>query len=677
MTRSLLWLFALGCSPGGRIPLGDAELIVDADGALTLRVGEREPFATASGQALTVHRFDEQVDTGLGMWRFIRSDMTSHPLEVVRVDRRAGRILLEAEGIGLGSLEVTDDGDATRFVLTVDGAHQSLAVPVRCDADATFFGFGEQYDAAEHRGESFDLLVSEQGIGRTGDLFPFSGDRHTTYFAMPWWLDARGHGVLFETDRRTGVDLCDTDADTAWIEPVDPGPIAWTVLHGPTPAEVIRQLGDRVGRPAKPPAWAWGNWIMTQGGPEAVRARMDALEAAGIPATALWVQDWTGRRENPGGGYGVQYRWEPDELDLYPEIIPFFEEIHARGYKVLGYVNPFVDPALQHWDEMEAAGMLPRDPVTGETYRFFGPRGQMTQADLTNPATQDYIKTRLRDAVDAIGLDGWMADFAEWLPLDADLHAGDPEAEHNRAPERWQRLTREVMDELRPDGDWVMFARSGWTGVQSVAQIHWVGDQEADFHDTDGLPTVVPAMLSLGLSGQPFVTHDIAGFSGGPSTPELYARWTELGAFTPVFRTHDGNDRANNHRWDADPDTTAHFARFAMIHETLRPELEALADEAATTGMPMVRHLMLAWPDDADARRVHDQYLLGPDLLVAPVLAEGATTRRVYLPAGRWFDVWNGEVLNGPAWVERDAPIGAPPVFSRERDRPDLRAPAG
>ena len=151
------------------------------------------------------------------------------------------------------------------------------------------------------------------------------------------------------------------------------------------------------------------------------------------------------------------------------------------------------------------------------------------------------------------------------------------------------------MDELRPDGDFVVFGRSGFTGVQRVSQVHWVGDQEATFSPYDGLPTVVPAMLSLGLSGVPFVTHDIAGFSGGPSTKELFLRWTELGAFTPIMRTHEGGkvrelvvgEGRGDHR--ALPPLRAHPPGAGV-------EIRALADEAARTSLPIVRHLMLVFP---------------------------------------------------------------------------------
>ena len=663
----MLWLW-LACTAdpeaaGGPLP-GGAEVLVRG-GDLEVHVDGRPTLALRGG--VEVRSFDEVTEGNLGQWRFTRGEVDVDVRAFQAPVPRGDTITVALSGGG--QLTVRDDGPGrTRIQIDAPGG-DAVAVPARCDPDGTFHGFGEQYHTIDQRGEAFTLLVSEQGIGRDESVPFYSGGRHTTYFPMPYWLDARGFGVLVDTDHRVEVDLCATDPERAWIEVVDGGPVELVLLHGDTPLDVIRQLGDRVGRPTAPPAWAFGTWVCAQGGPEAVVAQADQLLAEAIPVTALWVQDWTGSAVNIGGGYGVNYRWEAE--DGVPELV---DALHDRGFRVLGYMNPFVDPDLpNHYDEMLAGGMLPTT-ADGEPYLFFGPRGSMTQADLTNPATQDYIREHLIAAVDEVGLDGWMADFAEWLPLDAVVYDGsDGVVAHNRAPEAWQRLTREAMAAARPDGDWVMFARSGWTGVQSVAQIHWAGDQEADFHPTDGLPTVVPAMLTMGLSGQPFTTHDVAGFSGGPSTPELYQRWIELGAFTPFFRTHDGNERDQNWRFDRDPATLASFRRFARIHDAIRPELEAAAAVAAETGAPMVRALLLDHPADRETWPISDQYLLG-EFLVAPVVEAGADTRTLYLPAGSWYHLWSGTRHDGPAWITVAAPLGEPPVFHRGSDRADLRA---
>lgn len=651
------------------------EVSVSASGAVTLRAAGRTLFATAEGASITTRTFEEQAQGITGIWSFKREGETT-----VAAGRYLDASLVE------GAVVVRYDGGATirvaphaagRSLVRVEAPPaSSLAVPLACDDEATFFGFGEQYDAPEHRGHAFELFVSEQGIGRQpGAARAFAGDAHTTYFPMPYFVDARGFGVLAKTMQRTLVDLCKSDPRVAWLEVERDPAVELVVFHGPTPLDVVRELGDEVGRPRVPPPWAFGTWIGAQGGRDAVLARVAKVEQAKIPAKAIWVQDWTGERRNFDGGYGVQYRWKEDAT-RYPDLAGMVADLHARGLRFLSYANPFVVRGLDHFDAMAAGGMLVKR-ADGTPYEHVAPNGSAATPDFTNPATYTYVRDAFRDMVTRLGHDGFMADFGEWAPLDGVYASGaDPRAEHALFPVRWHTAWRTLFDELRPDGDYAVFARSGYTGVQAVAQIYWVGDQEADFSPYDGLPTVPTAMMSLGFAGVPFVTHDVAGFSNGPSTKELYQRWTELGAFTPILRTHDGNKKDLNWSWDRDADTTAHFTRMSVVHDRLLPELLALAAEAGRSGAPLVRHLVLAYPADRTSRTTHDEYLLGDRLLVAPVTIAGATSRRVYFPPGSaWFHVFTGARFEGGSTAEVPAPIGTPAVFAKDADRTDLRAP--
>jgi sulfoquinovosidase len=653
---------------------GDLELLRDG----------RTLFALADVARPQARTFRESFFGPLAIWNFTRTEeqiFTIDQLQSVE-QSAAGVVVRYASAEGELTMTVTassagEDATALRFQLQglADGA-DSIAIPVRCDERGTFHGFGEQYNATDQRGEAFQLFVTEQGIGREPDSYRlFEGDAHTTYFPMPWYIDARGSGVLFETPYRVDVDLCAADPEVAWFEVISGDPVEIMVFHGPTPLDVIRQLGDHLGRPAPPPEWAYGLWVSAQGGRDAVLDEVERLEANNVPFAAIWSQDWTGLRRNMDGGFGVQYRWEADE-ELYPDLAGMIDELHGRGYRFLAYANPFIAQELEnHFPEMDSRGLLMADPVTGDSYVFPAPNGQSAHPDLTNPEAREYVQEALRAMVLELGIDGWMADFAEWTPLDAQLHDGrDPMAYHNLFPIDWQAMTREVMDEARPDGDWVMFARSGFTGVQAVAQIHWAGDQEATWSETDGLPTVVPALINMGLAGQPYVTHDIGGFSGGPSTKELFQRWVELGAFTPIMRTHEGNQRDLNWSWRSDEETIRHFRRFARIHDALAPELIALSQEAQQSSAPLLRHLMLVFPEDEQTWPISDQFMLGDELLIAPVLHQGETRRDVYLPLGSWYHLWTGERFEGGQWVDVEAPIGSPPAFSRGRERADLRA---
>ncbi|MEM1031135.1 MAG: TIM-barrel domain-containing protein [Myxococcota bacterium] len=688
MTRLIARLLALASS-GGLLPacaddaasfaLSDrTDVEVTADGAAVIEV-EGRTVGRLAPHGLRGARFTPGHNEFIGMYEHFREGETRFDFAFDDATATADDMVTLRYRDDDGAearLSIRDDGSRVSLRVESDLSLQSLAVPVACESEGTFHGFGEQFNATDQRGEAFDLFVSEQGIGRTGvpnSVAP-GGDAHTTYYPMPYFVDARGYGWLLETDHRTIVDLCASDPETAWFEVEGGARFDVTVFAGPTVPDVVRQLGDAVGRPQPPPPWAYRLWIGAQGGRDAVLAEVDALEAAEIPVGVIWAQDWSGQRPNLGGGSGVEYRWVADET-LYPDLAGLVDDLHRRDLRFLTYANPFIDAALDdHFPAMDADGLLVRD-AGGASLISASPAGDTGHPDFTRSETRDYTTAFLRAKVEDFGIDGWMADFGEYLPLDAVLSDGrDPRAYHNRYPEAWHRNGREVFDALRPDGDYVLFTRSGWTGQQAVANVVWCGDQEATFAAGDGIGTVVPCMINLGLAGVPFVTHDIAGFSGGPSTKELYLRWIELGAFSPIMRTHEGNLKEENWSWERDAETTDHLRRFARVHDALAPELQTWAAAFPTTGLPLVRHMMIVFPEDPNCRPLSDQYMLGPALLVAPVLTEGSTSRSVYLPPGTWYDVWTGNAREGGQRVDVDAPLGRPPVFHLGSDRPDLRA---
>ncbi len=699
-----------GCSSDSDSSSSPVKIVASADGTVEVVVEGRTLFATAP--VGPVARTFEESFSGTPE-KFTRTNEIADALAVRTVSNEGGTATVDyASNDGSRTARLTArsvSDEESEFRIEVAGpASNSIAVGIRCDPEGTFHGFGEQYNATNQRGEAFSLLVTEQGQGRDGSD-GVAGDIHTTYFPMPYYLDARGFGALFDTDRRVDVNLCASDDDIAWIEVISGAPVVWRVFHGPTPVDVIRQLGDLVGRPAQPPQWAYSLWIGSQGGRGPVLAEVDALESAGVPVSTLWVQDWGGVRLNVTGGFGVRYVWDAREVCppanecpanedcsvCYPDFAEMVSGLHERGYRFLTYVNPFIVSGERATGEsvapdarftaMENMGMLVKAPsdengVGGPTYLpLIGPNFPELNAhpDFSNPRTLEFIADSLADIVRKYDVDGWMADFGEWIPLDAVASDGsDPIERRNTFPIDWLRASRLAMDDVRPDGDWVVFARSGFTGVQGVAQIHWVGDQETDWSPLDGLPTVVPALINLGLAGQPFVTHDIAGFAigeEGPSTRELYQRWTELGAFTPIMRTHQGAAKLENWNWNSDSDTTAHFRKFAFVHCALEDEIVELANEWETTGAPILRHMMLEFPVDRATWDLSDQFMLGDALLVAPVVERGAPSRDVYFPEGSWFNVWTGEEVVGPATVRVDAPLGEPPVYAKGADRDDLR----
>jgi alpha-glucosidase len=269
------------------------------------------------------------------------------------------------------------------------------------------------------------------------------------------------------------------------------------------------------------------------------------------------------------------------------------------------------------------------------------------------------------------GLSGWMADFGEYLPTDVRLADGrDAMLAHNAWPVLWAEVNAKAVAGRGKTGEALFFMRAGYSGVQAHCPLLWAGDQSVDFSRHDGLQTVICAALSCGLLGNAHHHSDIGGYTslfGNLRTPELLMRWAEMAAFTAVMRTHEGNRPTENLQVDQDPEVLTHFARMTRIYRGLGPYLRALSAEAAETGLPLQRPLFLHFEDDPQTYGEQTAYLLGPDLLVAPVIEAGTARRAAYLPASTaWSHLWSGARYEGGRSVEVAAPLGQPPVFFRE-----------
>jgi alpha-glucosidase len=657
---------------------GDLELRARTHGGYELSVGNRVLLASTYGP-VAAQRWNERTETGFGNWRFFRtSEQEDRPASGASSTVDGDSLVLSVrEGALRSELRFRRASpEIVEVRASITGAQnpKGTAVRFRCDPDSHFLGFGEQYNAVDHRGRKFALFVSEQGLGRDpARQSLFSGSPETTYYPLPFFLDPRGFGLMAETDARTIVDLCRASSDEYMIAPEQTEPILFRLYTGPTAADVMRTWTEYQGRTLTPPSWAVdGVWLGVQGGPDALRGFLRTAQMANVPVSVLWAQDWLGRKDLGLGNIDIRYHWTWDAM-WYPNLAGLITEFAGQNVRFLGYFNPFVLKNEDQWAEAAREQYLPR-AMDGTPYEFDLPHGVGSMVDLSNPRAVTWFKTFAQRAMD-LGQVGWMQDYGEWLPLDCTLSDGrSARRYHNRYPVDWHRASSEALSTRFPSGDWVMFSRSGWLQDSRYSQIVWAGDQEASWSQWDGLPTVVPALVSLGLSGVGYVTHDIGGYFGGPSTKELYLRWIELGAFTPVMRTHEGLQRDRNWSWDRDAETLAVFSRFGRIHQALGPMFRALGDEHRRTGMPIVRAMGLAFATDPRTYAITDQFMLGDQMLVAPVVVQGQTARRVYFPAGRWHSVWDPMlVVDGPIEREVPAPMGSPPVFTRA-PRADLAA---
>jgi alpha-glucosidase (family GH31 glycosyl hydrolase) len=276
-----------------------------------------------------------------------------------------------------------------------------------------------------------------------------------------------------------------------------------------------------------------------------------------------------------------------------------------------------------------------------------------------------------------------MVDFGEALPFDARLASGVSAASyHNRYPVEWMRLNREAIEEAGKLGEILTFNRSGFTRTPAHSLMVWQGDQLTTWDKYDGLVSALHGLIGGGFSGISlnhsdtggYTSLSLAGLVGYEREAELLARWTEMNAFTALLRTHEGNQPGVNAQVYTDAGSLAHFARMSKVYKALAPYRRQLFVEAESRGWPVVRHLWLHYPDDPVAQTIDDQFLLGSELLVAPIKNKCWTwpycpyDKEVYLPAGAWVHLWTGALHTGASGrrVTVKAPLGQPAVFYRQ-----------
>jgi len=237
-------------------------------------------------------------------------------------------------------------------------------------------------------------------------------------------------------------------------------------------------------------------------------------------------------------------------------------------------------------------------------------------------------------------------------------------------------VNREAIREASREDDVVFFNRSGYTRSPEYSTLFWLGDQLVDWDEHDGIKSAVTGLLSSGLSGYSLQHSDIGGYTAIDHpllkyhrSKELLMRWAELAAFTTVYRTHEGNRPEVNHQVYSDEETLRHFSRFAGVYAAWKPYRMELVEEASKTGLPVVRHPLIHYPEDPEVYGLEYQYMVGSEFMVAPVLDPDERSVEVYLPAGRWVHLWSGENYGSSeagVRVTVKAPIGEPAVFYRK-----------
>ncbi len=569
----------------------------------------------------------------------------------------------------------------------------SSLVTLASPADEGLYGLGARKDRFDQRGLERNVWVEQQNAGDertepltaadpTGTLGPdytFPNGAQAAYYVQPALFGSRGWGAWAGGSALQRLDLARSRPDAVRWGVAAPE-LELTIAGGDL-EQASRAYTADTGRAPAPPRYVYEPWIdvINEGEGEAapnghgfaggdrVKADLDEVvtraRAHGLPVGVLGIEGWHALAN------GAR----------------FLGELRADGFRLAGYWNPFTAAGTAAHAEAAAKGLFIKDP-TGAPYPVLTSRNTLVNViDFTHPEAAGFWRRQLERS-SRLGLETFMHDFGEFVTEGMRFHDGSsPALAHNRYPTLYHRAARAAVDAYaaqHPGFEPWFYVRAGHTGTQATTSGVFPGDETTDWSQGSGLPSVVPAMLNLALTGAYTFTTDVGGyfdFVAPRTSPELLLRWSQLAAFTPVMRIHNSTAKRSLMPWDAGPVLLDGYRRYARAKVKLIPLVDRLSREAARTGaVGPVRPLVLADSSPA-ARSVDDEWLLGDDLLVAPVLRRGATSRRVYLPAGRsWERVTvaadgilapTGDVQPGGRTVTAPAPLADIPVYRAVRSR--------
>ncbi|MDX6582392.1 MAG: sulfoquinovosidase [Solirubrobacterales bacterium] len=599
-------------------------------------------------------------------------------------------------GRGAELVASTSDPSGRRLVITVaPGRAGTLRVSARpqdpsgvatmldsfaSPADEAFHGFGGRHNAIDQRGNEFyNYLAQENFSSGSADGFTqvtpgfgseylFPNGEAAAYYVQCSFISSAGYGFLLDRDEISDWRLA-SDRPDAWQAETFGPEISYVVAPGRAP-RAIGALTAISGRQPRPPRWALGT----------ILDRLVAFPSDPPAQHQAEVEDDIAnidRYKLPLDGYRIEgWQFLPDDV-----LAHLIGELKRRGIHPMLYFRAFVgkdeigtdDPAA--FDEAVARGYVATH-ADGSPYVFnsnFNADGAVI--DFTNPAAVRWWQDRVTAAL-RLGADGFMQDFGEQVFDDMRFADGSTgETMHNRLPVLYHRATMRAVrrfERRHPKRRIFYFTRSGYSGSPGSARYefgNFPGDETTDWTRSSGLASQTPDMLNRAIGGAYGFTTDIGGFFDvgpyQPTTEELFLRWAEWAALSPFFRLHGSVGAGTHTPWSYDDRTVSVYKRLARLHLRARPLILRLWKRADATGMPITRPLWLAYPGDREAARQDQEWLLGPKVLVAPVVEEGAVSRPVYFPKGCWENPDDGTRVRGPATREVEAPVDRLPYFWR------------
>ncbi|MGC5534062.1 alpha-xylosidase [Streptomyces sp. SR-10] len=565
------------------------------------------------------------------------TELTSGPL-TLRMDGDGpwGITFLDTDGRRLTGV----DPKGTAFATAPDGTHHMIA-QLGLDVGEYVYGLGERFTPFVKNGQTVDIWQADGGTSS-----------ELAYKNIPFYLSSRGYGVFVNHPGKVSFEVGSESVGQVQFS-VEDQSLEYYIVAGPTPKDVLSRYTALTGRPALPPAWSFGLWLTTSFctsyDEETVTSFVDGMAERGIPLSVFhfdcfWMREYQ----------WSDFLWDPE---VFPDPEAMLARLKERGLRISMWINPYIAQKSALFAEGAEHGYLVRR-ANGDVWQWDLWQPGMALVDFTNPAARAWYDDKLRLLLGQ-GVDCFKTDFGERIPTDVVWHDGsDPERMHNYYAQIYNRTVFELLEKERGAGEAVLFARSATAGGQQFP-VHWGGDCFASF---TAMAESLRGGLSLSLSGFGFWSHDIGGFEGTPD-PAVFKRWLAFGLLSSHSRLH-GNV-SYRVPWEFGEEAVDVARKFTLLKHRLMPYLYGVAAEAHRTGIPMMRPMLAEFPGDPASRTLDRQYMLGPDLLVAPVFTEDGEVE-YYVPEGTWTSLLTGERVTGPAWRHETHGFDSLPLLVRE-----------
>ncbi|TKJ89503.1 alpha-xylosidase [Paenibacillus sp. CFBP13512] len=526
-----------------------------------------------------------------------------------------GKLLTRTHHMADQASILSSDPTPFCFIRSAKDMNRSLAASFALSPGERLYGGGESFLKMDKRGQKFNWFTYDPLSAQTADM----------YKPIPLLWSNRGYGMFFHHSCPMTCDVGHHFDGTNTIY-IGEDELDLFFFFG-TPKQILSSYTSLTGKSTVPPLWSFGLWMsrITYQSEQEVREVASQLQEQRIPCDVIHLD--TGWFEHD---WRCDYQFSTSRFDHAEQMIT---DLREQGYRISLWQYPYFMPSNPLYEEIIAKGYAISD---GNGYIA----GEDAILDFSNPEAVAWYQQKIAGLLN-IGVSAIKVDFGESAPIHGSYYSRQNGwKEHNLYPLRYNQAVSEITQKVT--GESIIWARSAWAGSQRYP-LHWGGDVE---NTDNGMAASLRAGMSLGLSGFTFWSHDIGGFVH-QSPRELYRRWMPFGMLTSHSRCHGAPPKEP---WHYDEEFVEDFRKAVELKYQLMPYIYTQSVVSAEQGIPLLRPLLLEYPDEPGVWQIEDQYLLGTDLLIAPMLEQGMTAREVYTPSGEWIDYQTGKRYAGSTW---------------------------